>query len=74
MYFSYEQHSSWTHSRFGIVLKSTGLKKVKESNDKESYQVNEGLKMEILTTEEDWFQVRLNEEKLWIPKAYFEKI
>jgi tetratricopeptide (TPR) repeat protein len=74
MYFSYEQYSSWTESRFGVVLKDTSLKTDKESIDKESYQVNEGLKMGIVTIEEDWFQVRLNGETLWIPKTYFEKI
>jgi cellulose synthase/poly-beta-1,6-N-acetylglucosamine synthase-like glycosyltransferase len=74
MYFSYEQYISWTNSRFGVVLKDTSLKTEKDSTDKESYRVNEGLKMEIITSEEDWFQVLLNDETLWIPKAYFEKI
>ena len=74
MIFSYVQYDSWSQSKNGIVLQGTNLKKGQDAESDDSYFVPEGIKLEIVSIDDDWIQVEVRKEKLWIPKTYFKEI
>lgn len=68
------QKQTFSNSGYGIVMEDCVLKEKSDSESNDSFSVSEGLKLQIVDENNDWYRVQVKKQHAYIPKSYLKKI